>query len=94
MTITFSLVDLLVLLGCALVISLIILVCYLIKTVKNLNKLIENSESHLVNTLENVDKISEETSTIYTRIIDKVLNILKGKANKFIKPTKTDIKKK
>lgn len=94
MTITFSLIDLLVLLGCALIIALIVLVCYLIKTVKNVNKLIENSEIHVVNTLENVDKISEETSTIYTRIIDKVLKILRGKATKFIQPTKSDIKKK
>lgn len=77
--ITINLMDLLVILGCALVVALIVLVCHLIKTVKNINEVIEKNEPHITNTLTNVDKMGTDTKDIYTRITEKILTFIADK---------------
>ena len=94
--ITINLMDLLVILGCALVVALIVLVCHLIKTVKNINEVIEKNEPHITNTLTNVDKMGTDTKDIYTRITEKVLTFISDKmdkAGKAPKVTKTKLDK-
>lgn len=97
--ITINLMDLLVILGCALVVALIVLVCHLIKTVKNINEVIEKNEPHITNTLTNVDKMGTDTKDIYTRITEKILTFIadkmenNSKAPKAPKVTKTKLDK-
>lgn len=92
--ITINLMDLLVILGCALVVALIVLVCHLIKTVKNINEVIEKNEPHITNTLTNVDKMGTDTKDIYTRITEKVLTFISDKMDKKApKATKTKLDK-
>ncbi len=86
--ITINLMDLLVILGCALVVALIVLVCHLIKTVKNINEVIEKNEPHITNTLTNVDKMGTDTKDIYTRITEKVLTFISDKMDKVGKTPK------
>jgi F0F1-type ATP synthase membrane subunit b/b' len=73
--------------GSVLLIFLIILVCHIIGLVKDIRKVINNSEGHITNTITNVDKISEDTSTVVARIIEKVLNLLGSKLEKSAKET-------
>lgn len=94
--ITINLMDLLVILGCALVVALIVLVCHLIKTVKNINEVIEKNEPHITNTLTNVDKMGTDTKDIYTRITEKILTFIADKMennSKAPKATKTKLDK-
>jgi uncharacterized protein YoxC len=92
--ITVNLMDLLVILGCALIVALIVLVCHLIKTVKNINEVIEKNEPHITNTLTNVDKMGTDTKDIYTRITEKVLTFISDKMDKKApKATKTKLDK-
>ena len=91
--ITINLMDLLVVLGCGLVIALIILVCHLIKTVKNINEVIEKNEPHITNTLTNVDKMGTDTKDIYTRITEKILTFIADKMDKTPKATKSKVDK-
>lgn len=91
--ITINLMDLLVVLGCGLVIALIILVCHLIKTVKNINEVIEKNEPHITNTLTNVDKMGTDTKDIYTRITEKILTFIADKMDKAPKATKSKLDK-
>ena len=86
--ITVNLMDLLVILGCALIVALIVLVCHLIKTVKNINEVIEKNEPHITNTLTNVDKMGTDTKDIYTRITEKVLTFIADKMDKGTKSPK------
>lgn len=92
--ITVNLMDLLVILGCALIVALIVLVCHLIKTVKNINEVIEKNEPHITNTLTNVDKMGTDTKDIYTRITEKILTFIADKMDKKApKATKTKLDK-
>ena len=80
--VTLSLVDVLTIIGCVLLVFLIVLICHIIGLIKDIRKVVNNSESHITNAITNVDKISEDTSTVVARIIEKVLNLLGNKLDK------------
>lgn len=87
MAVTLTLVDVLTIIACVLLVFLIVLICHVIGLIKDIRKVVSDSEKHIANTMTNVDKISEDTSTVVARIIEKVLNLLgskleKGKDNK------------
>ncbi len=77
--VTLSLVDILTIIASALLIFLIVLICHVIGLVKDIRKVVNNSETDITNAITNVDKISEDTSTVVARIIEKVLNLLGNK---------------
>ena len=80
--ITLSLMDVLVIIACVLLIFLIVLICHVVGLIKDIRKVVSDSEKHITNTMTNVDKISEDTSTVVARIIEKVLNLLGSKLEK------------
>lgn len=80
--VTLSLVDVLTIIACVLLVFLIVLICHVIGLIKDIRKVVSDSEKHITNTMTNVDKISEDTSTIVARIIEKVLNLLGNKLDK------------
>lgn len=91
--ITLSLMDVLVIIACVLLIFLIVLICHVVGLIKDIRKVVSDSEKHITNTMTNVDKISEDTSTVVARIIEKVLNLLgskleKGKGSKEVEDVK------
>ena len=90
--ITLSLVDLLTIIACVLLVFLIVLICHVIGLIKDIRKVVNDSEKHITNTMTNVDKISEDTSTVVARIIEKVLNLLGSKLEKGSKETIEDTK--
>ena len=92
MTITLGSTDILVIIACVLLVFLIVLVAHLIGLIKDIRKVVSDSEKHITNTMTNVDKISEDTSTVVARIIEKVLNLLGNKLAKDSKETVEEVK--
>lgn len=89
--ITLSLVDVLTIIACVLLVFLIVLICHVIGLIKDIRKVVSDSEKHITNTMTNVDKISEDTSTVVARIIEKVLNLLGNKLTKDSKETTEEV---
>lgn len=92
--ITLSLVDVLTIIACVLLVFLIVLICHVIGLIKDIRKVVSDSEKHITNTMTNVDKISEDTSTVVARIIEKVLNLLGNKLTKDSKETTEEVETK
>ena len=92
--ITLSLVDVLTIIACVLLVFLIVLICHVIGLIKDIRKVVNDSEKHITNTMTNVDKISEDTSTVVARIIEKVLNLLGNKLTKDSKETTEEVEMK
>lgn len=90
--VTLSLVDVLTIIGCVLLVFLIVLICHIIGLIKDIRRVVNDSQKHITNTMTNVDKISEDTSTVVARIIEKVLNLLGSKLEKGKDSKEEDLK--
>ena len=75
---TINLVDLLMILGCVLLVFVIVFFAHLISTVKSFKKVIDENAGEIHKIMTDASSMTGSTNTTYTKVMDKISNLLGG----------------